>query len=381
MTDDSRRQLGGRLQLGATFVRAAFVYWLRVYPYVEKETRYWRRRARAIPDRELRHVALTVQSTKRGNLEGAAAFAAFTPRSNRALVIRAQVALQGIYDYTDTLAERPSSSPLHRSRELHCSLLCALDSAKPQPDYYASSQPGDDCRYLVALVDACRTALNALPSWLSALEAANRFVERILCYQSLNIPLKAGDKDMLKAWAMSQTPSFTGLRWWETAASAGSSLAVFALIALAGDPRITKGQIEAIERTYFPWVGALHSLLDNLIDMREDAIDGQRNLVMQYSSQHEAATRMRMLAQRSVEHILVMPRPTAHRVVFAGMVSFYLASQETQLPDARLVRAYILNASWPLVRATLLVFRGRQTLSRSALEPPRHSTGDSPDED
>ena len=37
--------------------------------------------------------------------------------------------------------------------------------------------------------------------------------------------------------------------------------------------------VEAIEGAYFPWICALHSLLDRLVDVAEDERAGQRNLL------------------------------------------------------------------------------------------------------
>src|ERR1700691_4987148 len=96
------RQSLGRPRLGCAFARAAPVYWLNVFPRICGEIKGWQRAARVIPEESLRNVALAAQSSKRGNLEGAAAFATFVPRAHRPAVIRAQVALQGIYDYVDT---------------------------------------------------------------------------------------------------------------------------------------------------------------------------------------------------------------------------------------------------------------------------------------
>lgn len=110
------RQCLGRPRLGIGFARAASVYWLDVFSRISCELKSWQRRAQVIPDESLRNVALGVQHTKRGNLEGAAAFAALVPREHRPAVVRAQVALQAIYDYVDTLAERPSGDPIRNSR-------------------------------------------------------------------------------------------------------------------------------------------------------------------------------------------------------------------------------------------------------------------------
>jgi tetraprenyl-beta-curcumene synthase len=349
------------LQLGPAFIRAALVYWLQVFPQVASEIHHWQRRARTIPDESLRNVALTVQRTKRSNLEGAAAFAAFASRKHRPEVIRAQVGLQGIYDYVDTLAEQPNQDGVSNSLQLHQALCRALEPTIPHPDYYAYQTARHDGQYLAVMVDACRGALVNLPSRLDVAPAVSRFVERIIHYQTFNVPT-TDDEDRMKAWAMRQTPTHSDMRWWETAASAGSSLGLFALVAFAADPNITLSEIEAIEHAYFPWIGALHSLLDHLIDMQEDTSDGQRNFMTLYSSPQEAAVRLRMLTEKSVEHIGLISNAEPHRLVLAGMVSSYLSAREAYAPDVRLATSYVLGASGALVRASLFIHRARRAV-------------------
>ncbi len=369
MAGDAGRPFVRELQVGCAFVRAALVYWLGVFPQVAREIGHRRRRARIVPDAGLRDIALRILRTKRSNLEGAAAFATFAPRRHRAHVIRAQVGVQSIYDYVDTVAEQPSPDPIGNSHHLHQALQRALEPAMPHPDYYAGQTLRQDGRYLVVLVDSCRAALAGLPLRSSIHAAASRFVERIIHYQTFNVPT-ADDEDRLKAWATLQAPAHLDVRWWETAASAGSSLGLFALLAFAANPYITSLEIEAIERAYFPWIGALHSLLDNLIDMQEDARDEQRNYVAQYASPQEAAVRMRALTRESVEHVALIPNTVPHKLILAGMASSYLSAREAYLPNVQLATRYVIGASGALTRAALVIHRARRVVGRMARTPP-----------
>src|SRR3954452_18767345 len=97
----------GRLSPAVAFARAALRYWLTVFPRVSSELRHWRRSASRIDDPSLRQLALA-SLAKRGNMEGAAAFATFVPWRARGSVIRVLVAFQTIYNYADLLAEQPS---------------------------------------------------------------------------------------------------------------------------------------------------------------------------------------------------------------------------------------------------------------------------------
>ncbi len=171
--------------------------------------------------------------TERLNLDGAAAFAAFVPDAHRPAVVRAQVALQAAYDYVDTLAEQPCRDPIRNGDQLHKVLGAALDPTGPRIDYYAHHPQKDDAGYLQCIVDTCRAALRELPSYASVAAPMRRAARRMVSYQSLNLNEAQGDHAALARWANAQTPASTDLRWWETAASAGSSLGVYMLIAMA----------------------------------------------------------------------------------------------------------------------------------------------------
>src|SRR5580693_919578 len=231
-------RVGNCLALCAVFAHAALNYWFDVFPRICTEIRDWHEKADAIPDKTLRGFALAVHSTKRGNLEGAAAFAAFTAPANRSAVVRAQVAFQAIYDYVDTLAEQPNSDPITNGRQLHRALLVSLDPTAPHLDYYTHHSQNADAGYLAEIVDVCRAALSSLPSYPSVAESARRLAGRIVSYQSFNLTKAQGTHAALERWARTETPPHSELRWWETAASAGSSLGIFALIAMASRPRV-----------------------------------------------------------------------------------------------------------------------------------------------
>ena len=367
MTGSTAQRFGRLLYSGIVFARAALVYWLQVFPDIRREVRAWQRRALTIPDANLRYVALEVSRTKRGNLEGAAAFAAFASRRYRAVVIQAQVALQAIYDYVDTLAEGPNPDPVSNSRQLHHAVRHALEPATVHPDYYACHSSHNDGRYLLALVDACRGALVTLPSRLLIAAATSRFARRIIRYQSFNMPKALDEDDPLKAWATQEIPAHFDLRWWEMAASGGSSLVIFILLASAANPNITPLEVRMIEEAYFPWIGALHSLLDHLIDIEEDAGNDQRNFMAQYTSSHEAAVRLHMLTQESIRHIELLPNATPHKLILAGMVGFYLSAREAHLPGLRLATKYILSASGASGSAALCMLRVRRAFGRRSV--------------
>ncbi|MHB8240593.1 MAG: DUF2600 family protein [Solirubrobacteraceae bacterium] len=352
-----------RLALAHTFAGAATKYWLGIFPQVGRELRHWRERALQIHDPVLRHLALVTQSAERGNLEGAAAFAILAPRAQRAHVVRAAVAFQATYDYIDTLAEQPSPNQQANGHQLHLALLTALDPAVEHADYYRHNPGSGDNGYMRNLVDTCRHAFGALPSYASVAEGALRAARRMIAYQALNHGVDGEPQGGLALWAYSETPMGTELRWWETAAGTASSLTVFALIAAAGRPLITASDTLALEQAYFPWIGALHVLLDSLIDRAVDIEAGHHSLVDHYASVEEAATRLGAIAARAVHATEMLSDGIQHAMILAAMTSFYLSAPSVEI-RWRPVAAQVLEAMGAMATPTMVVLRARRAAGR-----------------
>ncbi len=345
-----------------TLARATPTYWCSVYPQVRRELADQRRRAAAIPRAPLRAVALGVLDSKRANIDGAAAFAVFAPRARRPAVIRAQVAFQALYDYLDALAEQPHPDPVLNSRRLHGALTAALDPCAP--DGAAQGDDREDGGYVQGTVERCRAALRALPGYPAVRAPAARFGAQIVDYQSFNVSAQPGPQAQFARWASEMTPPGCGLRWWETAASAGSSLGLFALIAMAAQPGVSSDEALAVERAYFPWIGALHSLLDSLIDLDEDRASGQRALVENYTDAGEAAWRLRLLAAESRRRASALEHPDRHLLMLAAMASVYLAEPQAQDPHARAARRAVLRALGAPAITAMAVMRLRRAALR-----------------
>ncbi len=349
----------GRVTLALSFAGAAWRYWLGVFPRVCLERRRRRARALAIPDPLLRRVALESQR-KWGNVEGAAAFATFVGRRHRGAAARAMMGLQAAYNYLDALGEQPSSEPAANGRRLHQALLVALDPDDvSHADYYAHCPQREDGGYLREIVESCRAALAALPSYPAVAPAALRAAERIVEFQSCNTGERQGDLRALERWARAATPPGCDLRWWEVAAAGGSSLCIYALIALAADPELDLWAPATVADAYFPWIGALHSLLDNLVDATEDRATGQHSLIGAYPSLEEAAWRMRWLAERSLRMAATLPGGRGHTLLLAAMASFYLCTPEASTPQAQGVTRAVLDTLDGPAAMAMVVFRAR----------------------
>lgn len=325
----------------------------------------WRNHARAIPDPELRALALNTQAGERGNLEGAAAFAVLAPRRRLAAVVRATVAFQALYDYVDTLAEQPTGNPLANGRTLHMTLLAALDPSRRHVDYYEHFRTGRDGGYLAAMIGSCRAAMRELPGSPHTRERALEATRRMVDYQSLNHAGRGQRQEALRAWADELTPASSGLCWWETAAGAASSLEVFALIAAAACGPTPEAEATAIHAAYFPWIGALHVLLDSLVDRGGDLRNGHHSLVAHYRDPQHAASRLSAIAEMSVELAGWLPDQRRHAMILAAMSSFYLSRASAGGPDALPAREAVLQAMGPLAAPTMAVLRARLAIARS----------------
>jgi tetraprenyl-beta-curcumene synthase len=354
-------RLVSRSRSWLAFVAAACTYWLSAFPDIRRETCRWEDLARTIPDPSLRHLALAALRGERGNLEGAGAFATFSPRPHRAGVLTGVVAFQAVYDYVDALSEQPSLHPAANTRRLHDALLTALGHPSAA-DYYRHSPKSDDGRYLRTLVQTCWSAVRELPSYGAVADATHRAAMQMVIYQSLNLSEYQGAHTALERWGKARTPAGSGLRWWETAAAAGSSLLVFALIAAAGAADLDKTYGELLTRAYFPWIGALHILLDGLIDRREDVRSGRGTLMAFYSSPQQAACRIGWIAERAMRHALELPDGIHHSLILAGMTSFYLAGTPPDSTYVQLARPLVLRAMGELARPSMFVMGTRRAL-------------------
>jgi tetraprenyl-beta-curcumene synthase len=365
---ESRGPLAEHLDLGVAFTGTLARYLFCVLPSAASELAQWRSAVAEIPNPKLRHHALHALS-KRGNIEGAALFATLAPAIHRRRTVRALVAYQTAYNYLDALSELPSRDPIANGERLHQALLIALGRVGAEsrhPDYYEHNPDTGDGGYLNATVDACRRSLTGLPSYDAVAPTARAAARRIVKFQALNLSEGQGGHEALRAWATEATPAGTGLEWWETAAAAGSSLAVHALIAAAASPDVDSSDAREIDRAYFPWVGALHSLLDSLVDRDEDRERGQRSLLDYYSSPAAAATGLGCLATRARRATERLSAASADRVIVTAMCSYYLSAPQCETPESDAVSGRLAEALGLPLNVAIAIFRVRRLASALA---------------
>lgn len=289
-------------------------YWLTVFPRARREVARWRRHAEAIPDDELRALALATLAEESGLAEGAAIFATLVPRRHRDALVQLLVAWQVAYDFLDTLDEQPRSE-----RSAFAALVAALD-----PRLAYTSLPGDG-GYLDHLVACCRASSAELPSMARVRSVSVRAVRRCVEAQERTHAVARQGNDALRRWAREQ-PEAEGYRWWEVAAGAISSLAVHAVLATAAHPQTTIAVADAVDATYFPSICALSTLLDSAVDTEDDAGTTNHRCLAYYEDTAQALDRLAAITGIAERSARSLPCGRRHVVILAGMTAFYAAA-------------------------------------------------------
>jgi tetraprenyl-beta-curcumene synthase len=317
---DVPRVFEAPLQVAATLATLAR-YRAAILPVVERELELWSARAETIPDPVLRECATGALTEKRGNVAATAALVTLAPRRGRHAVVRATTALQVAVDYLDTLGEAGGRDRLADGLRLHESLVAALTPGAESPDWYEHHPRGEDGGYLDALVAGCQGAIATLPS-PAALPAALRAAARCGAGQSHT---HADGGAGLEAWAATLDAP-PGLRWWEAAAGASSSIGAHALIALAGTPGASAAEAELVAAVYDPWIGALTVLLDDFVDRDRDQREGEHNY-LRYCG-NEASARIDFLVAGARRAVRDVPRRGIHGAILNGVLAYYLGDPE-----------------------------------------------------
>jgi tetraprenyl-beta-curcumene synthase len=341
---------------------ALALYRARVLPAARRELGEWDARAARIPAGPLRDAALEALGKKRSNPEATAVFAILAPRATRPAALRAMVALQVAVDYLDSLGERAVAEPLGDGLALHGALIDAVTQEPPRRDWYRLRPKSEDGGYLQGLVTACRQALVILPSRQVVAPELRKAVERCGEGQARThaSAAVAEENEQMREWA-EQLPAASGCRWWEVGAGASSSVAAHALIAAAADLETTADQAASIDAAYFPSIGALTVLLDDLLDREADLAGREHNYLTYYEGPEPAAERIGAITANARAAVRKLPRARRHGAILAGVAGFYLSEVDERDAYARVVRERILQELGPGVRPimTMQRLRGR----------------------
>ncbi|HEX2964954.1 MAG TPA: DUF2600 family protein [Syntrophorhabdaceae bacterium] len=120
-------------------------------------------------------------------------------------------------------------------------------------------------------------------------------------------------------------PSYSDMTWFEFAASAGSTLGIFCLVAAAADASLSGEDVDAIKKAYFPWVQGLHILLDYFIDREEDRLCGDLNFCFYYPDERLMIDRLITFLRQSRRSVYHLPHKKFHTLICNGLPSIYCA--------------------------------------------------------
>ncbi len=302
-----------------------------VFPLVDRELGEWKKYLASCPEGELKNQALASIRDKRFHCQGGSIYALYTPEKIKVLV-SSIVALQTISDYLDNLCDRVSCGQEEAFRQLHLSMIEAVDTAGgiPGGDYYRCYPLEEDGGYLAALVDKTRQGVYELPGYGSVRE---KCVELISLYGDLQVykhlDLRVREEKLVQ-WFQRHVEKTPGIYWWEFSAAAGSTLGVFMLMAAAGKEGLTPEEGERIYGSYFPWICGLHILLDYFIDQQEDRAHQDLNFVNYYIDQEQCRERLGFFLEKSLESASRLPRPDFHTLVVKGLLAMYLSDPKVE---------------------------------------------------
>lgn len=302
-------------------------YILNTLGQVKKRLQRWEQEAKLCEDEELRKQALASIREKGFHCYGGAVFAVPYPEWEP-LLVDLIVAYQTLCDYLDNLCDRANCKDGAAFRQLHESLLDALQPEKACVDYYASFTVKDDHGYIGKLVQACRTCLLQLPSYGFVQQDVLELVQLYIDLQVLKHLEEDVREHALFAWAHEHLPAYPSIQWQEFSAATGSTLAVFAFFGLATRSDLESGAARQMLDAFFPWVCGLHILLDYFIDQQEDRVGGDLNFTFFYKNTDEMMERLKLFIGRAHHECANFTNPIFLKTVVEGLLAMYLSDQK-----------------------------------------------------
>ncbi|WP_334109285.1 tetraprenyl-beta-curcumene synthase family protein [Anoxybacillus sp.] len=305
----------------------------RVFPLVHRELSVWKKRAKAIPNEELRKQALASIATKTFHCEGGAILSLLSGKELERCV-RFIVAYQTISDYLDNLCDRSTSLDPNDFRALHDSMMHALTVGAKKEAYYRYRTEQDDGGYLHALVDTCQETLEGVRHY----ELIAPFLHELASYYcdlQVHKHVKKEERvPRLKQWFAQYEASLPKMEWYEFSACSGSTLGIFCLVAYACNDAFDQRLAQRVRDSYFPYVQGLHILLDYFIDQEEDRQGGDLNFCFYYPNEEALFARLRHFIEEADRYIAQLPHREFHRFIHRGLLGLYLSDEKVHEQEA-----------------------------------------------
>lgn len=321
-----------------------FVY-QKVFPQVNKELNYWKDKAKAIPNPELKTQALASIRTKKFHCQGGGVYSVLAGKEWRE-AIRFIVAYQTISDYLDNLCDRSTSLDPNDFRLLHQSMEDALSPNNQVKNYYMLRQEQDDGHYLIDLVKTCQSSLRKISNYYLIKDYIIQ-LEQLYSDLQVHKHVKMEERvTRLESWFTTFKERWPTLSWYEFSASSGSTLGIFCLVSYAMGKNMTATLAENIFNSYFPYMQGLHILLDYYIDQEEDLTEGDLNFCSYYENTEHMKERLLFFIEETNKSVQSLPHKHFHEMVHNGLVGLYLADPKVKfLQNGKEVTKRLLQAS------------------------------------
>ena len=305
-------------------VKLVYKFVNKVFPEVDRHLGRWNEHSGRLSNDVLRTQALESIALKRFHAQGGSIYALY-PNADLQSATSFIVSLQTISDYLDNLCDRAGVCDEAAFRQLHLSMLDAVEPGSPLKDYYRFYPHKNDDGYLRSLVEECRLQIRKLPSYHVIAPYLKKYVKLYSELQTYKHLDKDFREERLLEWARENTKAYPDITCWEFSAATGSTLGIFVLFASASDARLTTSDVEKLDMAYFPWICGLHILLDYYIDSQEDLQEGDLNFTYYYSNLKSCEDRLTLFINKSFECCADLPYPSFHTTVIKGMLAMYLS--------------------------------------------------------
>lgn len=319
----------------------------RVFPAVQRELSYWKKRAEQIPNKELRRQALASIEHKTFHCEGGSILSLLS-LERKEDVIRFIVAYQTISDYLDNLCDRSTSLDPQDFEQLHLSMKHAVSPHEKPVNYYQFREDQEDDGYLRDLVVTCQKVLGMSPHY----SIIKDDLWELCCYYcdlQVHKHVRLDEREVrLKNWFHLHEQALPEMEWYEFSACSGSTLGIFCLVSYSFRSDFSSDTGRAIMAGYFPYIQGLHILLDYFIDQEEDKLGGDLNFCSFYRNHDHLAERLCHFLQQADHHTKKLPHASFHRLINRGLLGVYLSDAKIKNhPTAKKIIKRLLKSGGP----------------------------------
>ncbi|MDF2902656.1 MAG: hypothetical protein K0S25_294 [Bacillus sp. (in: firmicutes)] len=302
------------------------VYW-KVLPTVQQELDYWKKKAEAIPNPELRKQAIASIANKTFHCQGGSILALLATDKWRH-AIKFIVAYQTISDYLDNLCDRSTSLDPVDFAALHEAMKDALCLSVAPKNYYRYREDQDDGGYLAELSGACRAVLQEMHHYPKISSFLTELCEYYCDLQIHKHVVVEERVPRLKQWYQLNQDNIPEMEWYEFSACSGSTLGIFCLLSYAMRDDFEDDHAEKIKNGYFPYIQGLHILLDYFIDQEEDRLGGDLNFCFYYENKQTLFNRLKYFLLEADRHTKKLPNQKFHRLINRGLLGIYLSDKK-----------------------------------------------------